>query len=271
MYHKYYHTASIFRGVDRLKLILSIISQRESDGGAGYDYEKALELGCLAESGIFPLHDEDELLPALNQVMNFSTLPWNIPLEAVKDYYGEKIGLYFTWLCFYTSWLSVASVLGILTTWHSWYYLDEHSIMIPPFCVLMNIWATLYFEKWKYKQSECSQRWGMSTYEDDLEDAPPRPAFIQNPENVEINSPIDGSPKFFFPPDIDAKRKNRSTLYQFCAIFCVMIATFGVFFFKSFVSGGKVGFPPCSPTEWEEKYSQDMHRLTHARAPDPHM
>ena len=44
---------------------------------------------------------------------------WNIfklqPLDAVRDYYGVKIGLYFAWLGFYTNLLILPSIAGVLT------------------------------------------------------------------------------------------------------------------------------------------------------------
>ena len=35
----------------------------------------------------------------------------NFPL---RQYFGEKVGLYFCWLGFYTSWLIVPSVVGVI-------------------------------------------------------------------------------------------------------------------------------------------------------------
>ena len=31
-----------------------------------------------------------------------------------RHYYGEKVGIYFTWLGFYTSWLLPASIVGLI-------------------------------------------------------------------------------------------------------------------------------------------------------------
>lgn len=42
--------------------------------------------------------------------------PWHIPVEAIRNYYGEKIGLYFEFLGYYTKHLLVISFLGI-TAW----------------------------------------------------------------------------------------------------------------------------------------------------------
>ena len=35
------------------------------------------------------------------------------PLDEIRDYFGEKIGLYFAWLGAYTAWLLVPSLVGL--------------------------------------------------------------------------------------------------------------------------------------------------------------
>jgi hypothetical protein len=44
--------------------------------------------------------------------LTFFDWPWNQPTDQIKDYFGEKIGLYFKWLGMYTTWLVAAAVLG---------------------------------------------------------------------------------------------------------------------------------------------------------------
>lgn len=35
------------------------------------------------------------------------------PLDQIRDYFGEKIGLYFAWLGSYTTWLLLPSLVGL--------------------------------------------------------------------------------------------------------------------------------------------------------------
>ena len=44
--------------------------------------------------------------------LQFFLPPWLQPVDDVRNYMGEKIGLYFKWLGLYTSWLMVSSVVG---------------------------------------------------------------------------------------------------------------------------------------------------------------
>jgi len=254
--------------VDRVKLIISIIECRESDGGCNYEYEKALTRGpngqnCL--EAFFPLHDEDEMLPVLRKVIDVYTMPWNIPTDELKDYFGEKIGLYFKWAAHYTSWMSMAAVVGMITFVFStglfetlgkeytmqgaWGEDDENPrgvyratglwgakvdhVLVPVFCVFMSFWSVLYFESWKSTQVTMAQRWGMHGSEDEQQD---RPTFIQNPENVEINSPVDGSPMFYFPPALSAHRKNMGMLMTSTFVVITMIGVFSTFMLKGIMT-----------------------------------
>ena len=42
-------------------------------------------------------------------------LPWRHSIDSVKDYFGEKIGLYVVWQRHFTLWLMPAAFVGVLT------------------------------------------------------------------------------------------------------------------------------------------------------------
>uniref|UniRef100_A0A8C1WQQ9 Anoctamin n=1 Tax=Cyprinus carpio TaxID=7962 RepID=A0A8C1WQQ9_CYPCA len=74
----------------------------------------------------FPLHDcrywtksidancESERYALYKYWARFSSFYKEQPLNLVRKYYGEKIGIYFAWLGFYTEMLSYAAVVGLL-------------------------------------------------------------------------------------------------------------------------------------------------------------
>lgn len=101
--------ARIFRGVDRLKLIHMIISYG-GEGGCGLDPARLIKDDCIL--AYTPLHDMVELTALEGRWLAFLQWPWNQPVDDIKDYFGEKIGLYFNWLGVYTTWLIVAAVVG---------------------------------------------------------------------------------------------------------------------------------------------------------------
>ncbi|CAL8081793.1 unnamed protein product [Orchesella dallaii] len=68
----------------------------------------------------YPLHDGDLKTPGSQRYLlytEWAALSKGLkyqPLDAVKEYFGVKIGLYFAWLGFYTHMLIPASILGAL-------------------------------------------------------------------------------------------------------------------------------------------------------------
>jgi hypothetical protein len=101
--------ATIFRSVDRLKLISMIIASK-GPGGCGLDIRKLLKHECIL--AFMPLHDMVELRALEVNWLTFFAWPWNQPVDQIKDYFGEKVGLYFKWLGWYTAWLIPAAVMG---------------------------------------------------------------------------------------------------------------------------------------------------------------
>jgi hypothetical protein len=75
--------------------------------------------------GYYPLHEsspkpsDDEGVQTNRQLLqNQWSHPRNWykqqPLNQVRRYFGEKVGIYFTWIGFYTAWLLPISLLGIV-------------------------------------------------------------------------------------------------------------------------------------------------------------
>ena len=60
----------------------------------------------------YPLHNLKERAALSEKWVGKCILPWNQPLDMIKEYLGEKIGLYFAFLAHYTSWLGILGVLG---------------------------------------------------------------------------------------------------------------------------------------------------------------
>ncbi|KAH8076308.1 intracellular chloride channel [Aureococcus anophagefferens] len=186
LYHRYPRSSSIFRSVDRVKLIMSIIKFPSSDNGANLLQAKWLV---------------------------YWAWPWEQPFVRIKDYYGEKVGLYFVFLGHYTTAVIIAAVVGFA------FYIvtivqDPNSPAIPGFCVFMSLWATFFIEFWKRKQS----RYAMI----DLV--------------VDINSPIDGEEVKYFPPAIYNQRTLTSWAIILTSSTSVICAVVGIFFLKSILA-----------------------------------
>lgn len=62
----------------------------------------------------YPLHDHVELKTLEEKWLRLCAAPWNQPTDDIKDYFGEKIALYFLWLGHYTTWLMGACFMSVI-------------------------------------------------------------------------------------------------------------------------------------------------------------
>ncbi|KAF2366911.1 Anoctamin dimerization domain [Trinorchestia longiramus] len=122
------HEETYFSNTQRSRIVYEILST------AVFGKRKKGEIGIdrLVEEGVysaaFPLHDGPYELPSdwhdpvlLNprQVLYHYWARWGRwykyqPLDHIREYFGEKIGIYFAWLGFYTGWLLPAAVVGLI-------------------------------------------------------------------------------------------------------------------------------------------------------------
>ncbi|KAL7635519.1 UNVERIFIED_CONTAM: hypothetical protein RMT77_014588 [Armadillidium vulgare] len=116
-----------FTSTQRSRIIHEMLST------APYGKRKKAEIGIerLVEEGVFnaafPLHDgpyecdniDDVTKLNPRQVLYYYWARYTKwykyqPLDHIRDYFGEKVGIYFAWLGLYTGWLLPASIVGVL-------------------------------------------------------------------------------------------------------------------------------------------------------------
>jgi anoctamin-10 len=122
---------------------------------------------------------------------------WFIPPStSIRDYYGEKIALYFSYLSFYTLFLIPVGIIGIPAfIMQVLYddYEDESDISNTIFTGVMVIWSIIFYEMWKRREAYLSTVWGQHDFE---EDEVERPDFI----GVDRRSPIHDRKETYFSP-----------------------------------------------------------------------
>ena len=106
--------------------------------------------------------------------------------ETIRDYFGEQIGIYFSFLGFYTKALILPAAVGLI------YFLLETFVGHLPhgyafFAIFNLFWTTLFLEAWKRKCNAKAFHWG--TYGE-----------ISNPQigNVIFNCSCTCSETIFF-------------------------------------------------------------------------
>ncbi|XP_030078040.1 anoctamin-7 [Microcaecilia unicolor] len=118
--------SSYFTNTQRHRIVYEILAC------TAYGKRKRAEIGIerLLNEGVysasFPLHEGTFEMPEyevpaedlnLRQVLHRYWARWSCwyryqPLDHIREYFGEKIAIYFAWLGFYTAWLLPAAVVG---------------------------------------------------------------------------------------------------------------------------------------------------------------
>ncbi|KAL3528652.1 hypothetical protein ACH5RR_007974 [Cinchona calisaya] len=106
---------------------------------------------------VFPLHDDT----MRKQLLRSWALNWwdftKQPIDEICSYYGMKIATYFTFLGMYTRWLLFPAAFGLIL--HLIDFGSLQLLVLPVFFVSLVMWAVLFFQFWKRKNSALLARW----------------------------------------------------------------------------------------------------------------
>ncbi|XP_029445238.1 anoctamin-10 isoform X2 [Rhinatrema bivittatum] len=128
----------------------------------------------LLTSGImvqtFPLHDTEVLKKLARTWYGKIKLGYQ-PLDEIRGYFGETIGLYFAFLEYFTFALIPMAIIGIPYYLFDWEDYDKYVV----FASFNLLWSTVILEVWKRCCAGLAYRWGTLMMKREFEE--PRPAF----------------------------------------------------------------------------------------------
>eukprot|EP00657_Telonema_sp_P-1_P009422 TRINITY_DN3609_c0_g1_i2.p1 TRINITY_DN3609_c0_g1~~TRINITY_DN3609_c0_g1_i2.p1 ORF type:complete len:762 (-),score=247.85 TRINITY_DN3609_c0_g1_i2:108-2393(-) len=222
-----------FSSAQKLAIIMEILEAKEAFGGAGLNFGKLIKEGKLLQ--FYPAHDQEDLEWLKKYWGNFKLMyPWrefiNQPLERVREYFGTRLALYFTFLGVYTQQLVIPTVLGFIT----WIIqlatggVDAKSA-VPLYSFSIILWNTLLLEHWKRKEITCAWLWGTIGFESE-EGA--RPDF----EGVQRKNPVTGAPELWYPPERRRVKTSMSALFILLSVLVVFSGVVLVFAFRYFIA-----------------------------------
>lgn len=167
--------------------------------------------------GFFPLHNQRSLDWFKSHWLSWKVRPWDSPFDQIKDYFGEKIGLYFVFQSHITKWLVVPALIGLPIQIYILAVNDLSHPVLPFFSVFIVLWAIVMLEYWKRKEKVTAMQWGMIGFESKEVN---RPEF----KGKMKKSHIDGSEVLYFPQ----KQRNVYLAQSALAIGSLIMLVIGV-------------------------------------------
>ncbi|OQR85399.1 anoctamin-like protein [Achlya hypogyna] len=182
-------THSTFFPTQRAVLLDSLLSRH-------VDLDELLAAHVVTAA--YPLHDDAEL-----RQLEGAWRSWAIaqPLDAIKNYFGPAVAMYFGYLGHATKWLAVAAVGGVAVVVADAFDAAPR-VAVPLFGVAMVVWATLYVKHWTRAKVILELQWGLTT---DGTTPPPVPAVRAAYTGDFIRNPVTGQKMKYF-------RKNERLL-----------------------------------------------------------
>jgi hypothetical protein len=186
-----HHRSSIFRQLDRIRLIEQIIGAKTAHGGANLDLNRLVHDRFIIAH--YALHDRQKLNELQTNWASWSQVFSDPPLDTVKNYFGETIGLYFAWLHCYTQSLAPLAAMAVALYAYQEVTLDYDNIFVPIFALLTSIWASFFLRRWQRENMRLTVHWGTRDFE---RAEVPRPQFWGD---MRLN-PINGRLNVWFSP-----------------------------------------------------------------------
>jgi len=147
---------------------------------------------------------------------------YKMPVQSIRDYYGESVAFYFGWMNFYTFWLIPAAVVGATLSFvRPADVTIDNAPYIPFFALFMVLWGFLFIKIWKRKTAEFAFQWDTH---DRVRKETYRPSFYGKWRKSEITDEME----LHYPTSIRRMKYLVSflvTLVMLCIAFVVMICS----------------------------------------------
>eukprot|EP01031_Cornospumella_fuschlensis_P034701 gene34701-42020_t len=211
----------VFKDLLRLKLLGIILESRpryttaEGVNKSGENLKVARYLKNEWLLGVFPLHDPPSNLALYANWRRYPFSP--LPSHQLKEYIGEKLGLYFVFLDFYTKallWLCIGALPFQIAAWSRGDSRGEGDsgkvagggVYMAGYALILACWAIAFHQYWIRHEKYVALRWGAIGFEAEEHD---RPEF----KGKEAVSHIDGKLSQYF----SSRKRGRRVLMSIAA------------------------------------------------------
>ena len=101
-----------------------------------------------------------------------------IPVKDIRNYYGEKIALYFKFLGYYTHrlwWIGIFGIIVFVIQQLFDYNSNNQIVLNVIFGLMVTFWSTYILEDWRLQELKFAHKFGQMEFEDEEQE---RPSFV---------------------------------------------------------------------------------------------
>jgi hypothetical protein len=144
-----------------------------------------------------------------------------------RNYFGEKIALYISFLSHYMAWMRIAAFFGFCFTWGIVASGRFDNPELPFFALAMIMWAVMMLEYWKRTEIQLQCKWGTSEFENDESE---RPEFVGRMQWNHIAVPGDPRAMYFAGDERSTRLRfsNSIMMLLFFLVFGLVFTCFAI-------------------------------------------
>lgn len=209
-----------------LRLLLGIVEAGAYvEGGAGLDLDDLAHSRVLIRSW-FVAHTRAGR-ERLRAAWPACAPPWRVPVEALRDYLGERVAFFFLFLSFLCRWMLLPAVGGVAIFVHQLVVVNPNTVYLPVYGVLVAVWSTFFIAFWRREQARAAQKWGTRNFR---RQEALRPEYAHSARRV--RSPVDGKPTYASSPTGYALRRSAAAALTSLLLGVVIVACASIFILR---------------------------------------
>lgn len=224
---------AIFRTADRIQLISYMVTQSDH-GCAGIDVGQMIHDGELNQ--FFALHENRKLLDMDRDW--FKCFVWGTDIQKVRDYYGERIAMYFLFMSHFVKWLILPSIAGVCLWSFDVFYGSPDNYTALIICGGMSFWSIFFVHFWRRCEAVYAIKWGTLGMTRSME--PSRPGF----RGTSRINPITGRIDRYYPWSERIFAVIFSYTVLTVSVLCLVIVVCSLFYLRHVFHkhGGRLWF-----------------------------
>lgn len=108
----------------------------------------------------FKLHGDSKDYNPNDTLTKKAMKHWFVPVDLIKEYYGEEIAIYFEWMNFFLRWMLFPAIFGILIWSLNQFLFDPATSPLNAlFSIYMAFWGALFSINWTKHQKGLRILW----------------------------------------------------------------------------------------------------------------